>query len=286
VAADQSPGLSFDTVAADYDRYRPHYPDQLFDDLAELARLEPLSQVLEIGCGTGQATHSLLERGYRVLAVDPGASLGRIARTKFSGRPFELELSTFENWAPRGRTFDLVFSSTAYHWVDHAMRWTLAAGALGPGGSIALATNLTVAGGTFHEFYDATHDAHVAYGVGGDEGPSPTRVQVIEDLASAEPDIASVWSVIEGKFTGTLAGELFERPITRWCDWRCDFDTDGAIGLLSTFSLYLAIPAVRRNELFAEMRQVIDERFGGKLTRHYLCVLAVARKREVPHGPR
>ena len=34
------------------------------------------------------------------------------------------------------------------------------------------------------------------------------------------------------------------------------------------------------------MRQVIDERFGGKLTRHYLCVLAVARKREVPHGPR
>ncbi len=279
MANDVSPGLSFNTVAADYDRYRPHYPARLFDDLAELARLEPLSRVLEIGCGTGQATESLLERGYRVLAVDPGASLAEIARTKFAGRPFDVELSTFETWDPRGRTFDLVFSSTAYHWVGHTVRWTLAARALEPGGSIALATNQTVAGGTFDEFYDATHDAHVAYGLGGNDGPAPTRAELIEDLVGADSDIASVWSVVERKLKGTLAGELFERPVTRWYDWQCDFDTDGAVGLLSTFSLYLAIPAERRGELFAEMRRVIDEHFGGKLTRHYLSVLAVARGR-------
>ena len=276
---DLSRGLSFDAVAADYERFRPGYPPALFDDLADLAQLEPLARVLEIGCGTGQATRSLLERGYRVLAVDPGASLARIARTKFAGQSFAVELSTFEDWDPQGRTFDLVFSSTAFHWIEPAVRWTRAASALGPGDSIALATNQTVAGNTFDEFYDATRDLHAAFGVGGDGKPSPTRVQLIEDLAAADPDIASVWSVVEHKFQGTLAGELFARPVTRWHDWECDFDTDGAIGLLSTFSEYLAIPVDRRLELFEAMRRVIDDRFGGHLTRHYLSVLTVAAKR-------
>jgi SAM-dependent methyltransferase len=58
----------FDRAAEDYQRTRPICPGQLFDDLIQLAGLEAGGRVIEIGCGTGQATVPLAERA-------PGASL-------------------------------------------------------------------------------------------------------------------------------------------------------------------------------------------------------------------
>jgi len=47
---------TFDEDAELYDRVRPGYPEQLFNDLFALGRLGPDSAVAEIGCGTGQPT--------------------------------------------------------------------------------------------------------------------------------------------------------------------------------------------------------------------------------------
>jgi len=47
---------AFDEVAELYDRIRPGYPAQLFDDLFSCSSLTQASTVLEIGCDTGQAT--------------------------------------------------------------------------------------------------------------------------------------------------------------------------------------------------------------------------------------
>jgi predicted TPR repeat methyltransferase len=68
-------GSVFDEVAEDYDRHRPTYPDVLLDRACEAAGIGPGAAVLEIGCGTGQLTRSLLARGLRVTAVEPGQQL-------------------------------------------------------------------------------------------------------------------------------------------------------------------------------------------------------------------
>src|SRR5437868_2151773 len=68
-----------------YDRMRPTYPAAVFEDLANFGALAPGSRVLEIGCGTGQATLALAERGYRVTAIDLGAEMAAIARRKLAG---------------------------------------------------------------------------------------------------------------------------------------------------------------------------------------------------------
>ena len=54
-------GLVFDEVPDLYDRVRPRYPDDLFADLVAITGMDERSSVLEVGCGTGQATRSLAD---------------------------------------------------------------------------------------------------------------------------------------------------------------------------------------------------------------------------------
>jgi ubiquinone/menaquinone biosynthesis C-methylase UbiE len=50
----------FGQVAEDYERWRPSYPDQVVDWVAERCRGR---RALEIGAGTGKATRSFVARG-------------------------------------------------------------------------------------------------------------------------------------------------------------------------------------------------------------------------------
>src|ERR1700744_1939144 len=79
-------GTVFNEIAGDYDRHRPRYPDALIERAWQAAQLAPGDPVLEIGCGSGQLTHSLLARGLRVTAVEPGRQLIVRARTHLDGR--------------------------------------------------------------------------------------------------------------------------------------------------------------------------------------------------------
>lgn len=78
---------SFDDVADLYNRVRPTYPANLFDDLVALARLPPAARVVEVGCGTGQAALPLAERGFRVTCIEIGDALATVARRKLKPSP-------------------------------------------------------------------------------------------------------------------------------------------------------------------------------------------------------
>jgi hypothetical protein len=69
--------LTFDAVATLYDAARPNYPEALFDDVVAAAGLNPDDAILELGCGTGQATQGFARRGCRILGLDPGADMIR-----------------------------------------------------------------------------------------------------------------------------------------------------------------------------------------------------------------
>ncbi|MER5853464.1 hypothetical protein ABT126_42795, partial [Streptomyces sp. NPDC002012] len=53
-------GRVFNEVPELYDRVRPGYPDELFAELGAVTSMDERSSVLEVGCGTGQATRSLV----------------------------------------------------------------------------------------------------------------------------------------------------------------------------------------------------------------------------------
>src|SRR3712207_5907464 len=78
---------TFDGAALLYDRVRPGYPEELFDDVVARTGLPRGGRVLEIGCGTGQATVPLARRGYCVLCVELGENLAAVARRNLASYP-------------------------------------------------------------------------------------------------------------------------------------------------------------------------------------------------------
>src|SRR5215471_12761869 len=104
--------LTFDEVPELYDRNRPSYPDALFDDLVSLSGILPEGRILEIGCGTGQATIPLAQRGFSVICLEPGPSMARLAKAKLARFPrVQVLRATFEDWPVERGAFGLVVSA-------------------------------------------------------------------------------------------------------------------------------------------------------------------------------
>src|SRR3954451_10056897 len=116
--------LSFGQVADEYDRYRPGYPDALYDAVSA-------PRILEAGAGTGRATLALAQRGANVVAVEPGPAMAAVVRQRTGGLAVEIHESTFEDCAPEP-VFDRVVAAQAWHWVDPERGARPAAAALRP----------------------------------------------------------------------------------------------------------------------------------------------------------
>ena len=107
---------TFDQVASLYDEARPTYPEELFDDVVSLSGVPTEGRILEIGCGTGQATAPLARRGYRILCVELGENLAAAARRKLAAYPHvEVLTGAFESWPEEQNAFDLAVSAEAFH---------------------------------------------------------------------------------------------------------------------------------------------------------------------------
>ena len=137
----------FDEDAERYDRARPGYPAALFDDLAALAGIGPGCRVLEIGCGTGQATADLAATGADVVGVELGAALAAVAARRLASLPnVRIVHADFDQWRAPAESFDAVLAFTSWHWLDPAVRTGKAAAALRPGGHLVTVETHHVAG--------------------------------------------------------------------------------------------------------------------------------------------
>lgn len=130
----------FGEVADEYDRVRPDYPAQLFDDVVDYARLDG-RPALEVGAGTGKATRPFADRGVTVVAIEPDQAMAQVLADRLAGRSnVRVFVTTFEDHASP-EPVGLIYSAQAWHWTDPATRWQRAVRLLAPGGALALFWN-------------------------------------------------------------------------------------------------------------------------------------------------
>jgi SAM-dependent methyltransferase len=132
-------GKVFDNVAAEYDRNRPGYPDELIDRACQVAKLKSGDRVVELGCGSGQLTRALVMRGLHVTAIEPGEQLIALAQQNVKGLgTAEFINARFEDAdLPKGH-YKAVFCASAFHWIDPDISWQKTADLLTPDGVLAL----------------------------------------------------------------------------------------------------------------------------------------------------
>jgi SAM-dependent methyltransferase len=274
-------GQVFDAIAAEYDRRRPAYPDELVDQACRVAGIGPGDRVLEVGCGTGQLTRSLLARGLHVTALEPGANLIALARQNLRGAgTTEFLHAKLEDAAlPRG-AFRAVFSASAFHWADPEVSWRKAAGALVAGGTLALI-----------QYF-------------GLEEPRSQRDQdaVLAALATVAPDIAAGWPAYRD-LDATLAGvEQRRGNVSQAWAWlgSCDIGREYAAllfgdvqlaatpmlvehtadelnALVRTLSFYTRLSPDQRQAL-ERAHEAIYERSGRPIRSSIVAALVTARK--------
>jgi SAM-dependent methyltransferase len=239
-----------------YDRMRPTYPAELFNELAALAGLAPGASVLEIGPGTGQATRALALRGYRVTGVELSADMARICRRRCAGLDVRIDVSAFEDWAPGDERFDLVFAATAFHWVDPAVRYRKSAEVLRPGGALATVRTEHIAGGS-SAFFEAVQRCYEKW----DPLTTPgLKLLVPEAIPFDADDIEQ--------------SALFEAPTFRRYEWEQTYSIAEYRDLLLTYSGHRAMPREMREGLLACIAQCAN---GNALTKRYMFELRLAR---------
>jgi SAM-dependent methyltransferase len=278
----RSYGKIFDEVAVEYDRSRPAYPDALVDQACEVAGIGDGDRVFEIGCGTGQLTRSLLARGLRVTALEPGDRLVGIAEENLrDAGDVEFLHARFEDTQlPRGR-YAAVFSASAIHWVDPDLGWRKIADALAPGGTLAL----------------------IQYFGLREQRSSDDQEALLSALRRHAPEIAATWPIYRD-LDCTIAGvrERRRNVADAWAwlgsheigrDYAADLFEDLQLAtvptlvertagelnaLLGTMSFWARLSPDQRDALAIE-NHALQERLGRPLRASTLAVLVTAQRR-------
>jgi SAM-dependent methyltransferase len=228
---DRNRAESFGSVAEEYDRYRPGYPEAF---VADLLAGSP-SNVLDVGCGTGKVAAPILQRGIRVLGVEPDPRMAEVARRHH----VPVEVASFESWDPAGRTFDLLTAGHSWHWIDPAIGLTKAASVVSPGGIAALFWNYHVVDDDLLSAFDAAYRSH-----------APELAVVGRDPSGAEDT---------DPFEGSTA---FRSLGSRTYRWPRALAADEWTRMLATFSDHAQLGDARLTLLRQTLHEAIEQSGG------------------------
>ncbi len=232
--------LSFGSVAAAYERFRPGYPDELVAEVLAYAG-RPVRTALEIGAGTGKATRVFARRDIAVTATDPDAAMLAELRKHVPATVSTVQCA-FED-VPLTASYDLVFAAAALHWTESTGRWSRVAALLNPGGTFASF------GGQLHladpEVEQAARAARAPF-LADDEFPSPDGTPADSPMQWPGTELTR-----SGLFDDVRQSTIERRPTMSARDY---------VGHLATVSAYLELPAAEREQMLGRILGVLPER--------------------------
>jgi SAM-dependent methyltransferase len=102
----------WDTRAGDYARYRPSYPGELIDAILDGMGPPEMLRVVDVGAGTGISSRLFVERGARVIAVEPNAEM----RAKAQASGLDVRDARADALGLPDVSADVIACFQAFHW--------------------------------------------------------------------------------------------------------------------------------------------------------------------------
>jgi SAM-dependent methyltransferase len=257
---DDARRTSFGSVAQQYDASRPSYPTSMVDEVLGYAGASAGDRAVEVGAGTGIATALFVARGLVIDAIEPSAEMAAVARARPETAGVRFQICKFEDAVLPSHEFQLVYSATAWHWVEPLEGEKLAARALVPGGALACFWN-PVAWDKC-TLRDALRRAYASAGWEPDGQMSPDRGQI---------DFAPSWHerIDATPELGEARTSVFE--------WSIRYTAPEYVTLILTHSDHIMLPNEQRARVSEAVSSVIDADGGGEIEIVYATQLGLAR---------
>jgi SAM-dependent methyltransferase len=244
--------LSFGSVAADYDRYRPPPPPQALDWLVPPGA----TAVLDLAAGTGAVTRLLIGRAERVFAVEPDDRMRAVLAARcpeavaLGGRGEDIPLPD--------ASVDAVVISSAWHWLDPDLAVPEIARVLRPGGALGViwvSRDTRVAWvAEFNRLLRAAREADAAADRapdGAPDGTGPERGRRRE--------------------VGFPPGSPLSPAQERTVEYSLPMTKDDLFGLLGTYSGVITLAPERRAAFSQQARDFLDRQPWDQIDLPMIC---------------
>ena len=259
----------FDTIPEEFDKWRPRYCGELFNDVIEYSKLDSNKAALEIGPGTGQATEPILKTGCDYLAIELGENFAEFMNNKFKVYDnFKLVNDDFETYEFVKDRFDLVYSAAAFQWIKEEIGYPKV-------------YDILKSGGTFAHF-----------GTGGrygtdDNDPLYIKIQeVYSEYFRSETNYREYMKQRNEHLQSYQEKMSYEKIFEKYgfadIEYRYynkirEFTADEYVSFIHTHSDHITLQEPYKSKFYAGIRDVILS-FGNKITAYDKIELHIARK--------
>lgn len=221
-----------------YVKYRPGYPAEALDYLYAEVGLAQAGEIADLGAGTGIFSKLLLERGSRVVAVEPNDEMRGAAEKELGGRPdYRSVAAAAEQTGLADGSVEAIVCAQAFHWFDREAAKQEFKRILKTGGPVALIWNNRLTEGS--PFLEAYERLLLNYG---------TDYRQVNHRNTSNVETAELERFF-GKGNLTLA-KFPNRQV---------FDFEGLSGRLNSASYAPAPGHPDYEPMMAELRRIFDE---------------------------
>ncbi|MGL5416355.1 MAG: class I SAM-dependent methyltransferase [Clostridium sp.] len=250
--------LKFNEDVVNYDKNRPEYPKELFKEIIDYVNLNKNSKVIEIGCGTGQATLPILEVECDVIGIELGDNLAKYTKKKFEKyNKFKIINDDFIKCRIKENEFDLVYCATAFHWLPIEEKYEKIKMILKDGGALAIFWN--------HPFVSREDDITNIKSQKVYDKYRHSKEKIIE---FSKKDCRRYIEELKNFGFKDIHSKIYYRKRT--------LTSEEYIGLINTYSDHILLKADIRYAFERDMKKAIDE-VGGKINIYDTIDLYIAK---------
>ncbi|WP_238884026.1 class I SAM-dependent methyltransferase [Clostridium sp. YIM B02551] len=251
--------FAFNEDAENYDKMRPTYCRELFNDIIQYSELKKDKKAIEVGIGTGQATTPFLETGCIVTAVELGENLAEYSREKFTEyKNFKVCNVSFEDFECEDNSIDIIYSATAFHWIPEDIGYPKVHRLLKDNGVIALFWNKPFAAKEDDLLHQKIQGIYQKY--------RPSNMRIVEPSSERYKRISE-----------TIKSYGFKDLEMKLYNGNRKFSASEYISLLNTYSDHRAMPEHTKQLFESEIEQAIIG-YGDIFHIHDTIELYMARK--------